>query len=181
METSIETPSKQQAPSYTAGILCHLLGLASFLGIPFGNIIAPLFLWLLKRAEDPFVDVCGKEAVNFQITISLYFTLSVVLIFSVEFGGIIKLPVALDVMPLTLKPLSSKCVFAKADVPLTCISFITKLVFAFVVTSVCSRSSSSVGPNDVFRKILSSVSAISYLLFKRQCTGERKCAYACKL
>ena len=90
METSIETPSKQQAPSYTAGILCHLLGLASFLGIPFGNIIAPLFLWLLKRAEDPFVDVCGKEAVNFQITISLYFTLSAVLIFAKI--GILLLP-----------------------------------------------------------------------------------------
>ena len=90
METSIETPSKQQAPSYTAGILCHLLGLASFLGIPFGNIIAPLVLWLLKRADDPFVDVCGKEAVNFQITISLYFTLSVVLIFAKV--GILLLP-----------------------------------------------------------------------------------------
>ena len=90
METSIETPSKRQAPSYTAGILCHLLGLASFLGIPFGNIIAPLFHWLLKRAEDPFVDVCGKEAVNFQITISLYFTLSAVLIFAKI--GILLLP-----------------------------------------------------------------------------------------
>ena len=90
METSIETPSKQEAPRYTTGIFCHLLGLASFLGIPFGNIIAPLFLWLLKRAEDPFVDVCGKEAVNFQITISLYFTLSAVLIFAMI--GILLLP-----------------------------------------------------------------------------------------
>ena len=90
METSIETPSKQEAPRYTTGIFCHLLGLASFLGIPFGNIIAPLFLWLLKRAEDPFIDVCGKEAVNFQITISLYFTLSAVLIFAMI--GILLLP-----------------------------------------------------------------------------------------
>jgi uncharacterized Tic20 family protein len=90
METSIETPSKQQAPSYTTGIFCHLLGLASFLGIPFGNIIAPLVLWLLKRAEDPFADDCGKEAVNFQITISLYFILSAVLIFAKI--GILLLP-----------------------------------------------------------------------------------------
>ncbi|MEC7609939.1 MAG: DUF4870 domain-containing protein [Verrucomicrobiota bacterium] len=90
METSIETSSSQQAPRYTTGIFCHLLGLASYLGIPFGNIIAPLVLWLLKRADDPFVDVCGKEAVNFQITISLYFTLSVVLIFAKI--GILLLP-----------------------------------------------------------------------------------------
>ena len=71
-------------------MFCHLLGLALFLGIPFGNIIAPLVLWLLKRAEDPFVDDCGKEAVNFQITISLYFTLSAVLIFAMV--GIVLLP-----------------------------------------------------------------------------------------
>ena len=90
METSIEKPSKQQAPSYTTGIFCHLLGLASYLGIPFGNIIAPLFLWLLKRTEDPFIDVCGKEALNFQITISLYFTMSAVLIFAKI--GILLLP-----------------------------------------------------------------------------------------
>ena len=90
METSIETPSKRQAPRYTTGIYCPLLGLASYLGIPFGNIIAPLVLWLLKRADDPFVDVCGKEAVNFQITISLYFTWSVVLIFAKI--GILLLP-----------------------------------------------------------------------------------------
>ena len=90
MESSIETPSSPQAPSYTTGMFCHLLGLALFLGIPFGNIIAPLALWLLKRAEDPFVDDCGKEAVNFQITISLYFTLSAVLIFAMV--GIVLLP-----------------------------------------------------------------------------------------
>lgn len=90
METSIETSSKRQAPRYTTGVFCHLLGLTSYLGIPFGNIIAPLVLWLLKRAEDPFVDVCGKEAVNFQITISLYFTLSAVLIFAKI--GILLLP-----------------------------------------------------------------------------------------
>ena len=90
METSIETPSKQEAPRYTTGIFCHLLGLASFLGIPFGNIVAPLILWILKRADDPFVNVCGKEAVNFQITISLYFTLSAVLIFAMI--GILLLP-----------------------------------------------------------------------------------------
>ena len=90
METSIETPSKRQAPRYTTGVFCHLLGLTSYLGIPFGNIIAPLVLWLLKRAEDPFVDVCGKEAINFQTTISLYFTLSAILIFAKI--GILLLP-----------------------------------------------------------------------------------------
>lgn len=49
---------------------CHLLG---FLGlvVPFGNILGPLVLWLLKREGNPFVDDQGREAVNFQITMTL--------------------------------------------------------------------------------------------------------------
>jgi hypothetical protein len=49
---------------------CHLLG---FLGLvlPLGNILGPLVLWLLKREGNPFVDDQGREAVNFQITVTL--------------------------------------------------------------------------------------------------------------
>jgi len=54
--------------SKTWGMLCHLGGLAGFI-FPFGNIIAPLVIWLIKKNEDKFVDVQGKEALNFQITL----------------------------------------------------------------------------------------------------------------
>lgn len=51
----------------TWGILAHA---AAFTGlvIPFGNILGPLLVWLIKRDESRFVDENGKEAVNFQIT-----------------------------------------------------------------------------------------------------------------
>lgn len=54
----------------TMGMLAHLSSLAGYV-IPFGNIIGPLVVWLIKREEMPFVDDQGKEALNFQITVML--------------------------------------------------------------------------------------------------------------
>ena len=56
----------------TWAIFCHLGGLASLVGPAVGNIIVPLVIWLLKRSEYPFVDRHGKEAVNFQISVTIY-------------------------------------------------------------------------------------------------------------
>jgi uncharacterized Tic20 family protein len=52
--------------------LCHLSALVGLLGVPFGNVIGPLVVWLLKRNESTAVDFHGKEALNFQISMSLY-------------------------------------------------------------------------------------------------------------
>lgn len=54
----------------TWGMLCHLAALAGFIGIPLGTIIGPLVVWLVKKNEMPFVDEQGKEALNFQITMT---------------------------------------------------------------------------------------------------------------
>ena len=48
----------------TYGMLAHLLSFAGFV-VPFGNIIGPLVLWLLKD-ELPFVDRHGKESLIFR-------------------------------------------------------------------------------------------------------------------
>ena len=73
---------RHAAPSNTTwGMLCHLLSLCQLLGIPFGNVLGPLVLWLLKRNEDPFVEICGKESVNFQLSMTLYVLLSFALMF----------------------------------------------------------------------------------------------------
>ncbi len=60
------------------GMLVHLLSFAGFF-VPFGNIIGPLILWLLKKDELPFVDHHGKESLNFQISIILYTVIAVIL------------------------------------------------------------------------------------------------------
>ena len=54
----------------TWGMLAHLTAFSGFL-IPFGNIIAPLIVWLVKRDQSQFVGDQGKESLNFNITVLL--------------------------------------------------------------------------------------------------------------
>ena len=51
----------------TWGILTHASAFVGFV-IPFGNILAPLIIWAIKKDESRFIDENGKEAINFQIT-----------------------------------------------------------------------------------------------------------------
>lgn len=77
--------------AYNWGMFCHLSALLGFLWmpfhgfffIPFGHLVAPLVVWLLKRKEYPFVDDQGKEALNFQISMTIYGLLASLLIFFV--------------------------------------------------------------------------------------------------
>ncbi len=64
----------------TWAMLCHLSTLAGFV-IPFGNIAGPLVIWLIKKDEFPLVDDQGKEALNFQISMTIYVIASIILIF----------------------------------------------------------------------------------------------------
>jgi uncharacterized Tic20 family protein len=64
------------------GMLCHLAGLAGFIvPIIVSGIIAPLVIWLIKREDDPFIDENGKEAVNFQITMSIFSLICIPFVF----------------------------------------------------------------------------------------------------
>jgi uncharacterized Tic20 family protein len=61
------------------GMLCHIGGLIGVF-FPPGNIIIPLVIWLIKKDQSWFVDDQGKEAVNFQISLTLYSIISAILI-----------------------------------------------------------------------------------------------------
>ncbi len=74
-------PSEAEAPSAEArqwALFAHLSALAGIL-IPFGNILGPLIIWQIKKAEMPFVDDQGKEALNFQITVAIAMIVSMIL------------------------------------------------------------------------------------------------------
>lgn len=77
---SEQTGSKDER---TWALFCHIGALAGFV-FPFGNIIAPLVIWLIKKEELPLVDDQGKESLNFQISLTIYMVaagiLSIVLI-----------------------------------------------------------------------------------------------------
>lgn len=62
----------------TFAMLCHLGGFAGFV-FPFGNILAPLIIWIMKKEEYPFVDEQGRESLNFQISIIIYAIISLIL------------------------------------------------------------------------------------------------------
>jgi uncharacterized Tic20 family protein len=53
-------------------MVCHLGGLATYIGIPLGNILVPLLVWLVKRKKDSRVDEAGREALNFNISFTIY-------------------------------------------------------------------------------------------------------------
>ena len=66
-------PAPKNKEDNTLGIVCHLLSFAQFvLVIPFGNIIGPLVLWLIKRGESPYLDAHGKEVLNFNLSWTIY-------------------------------------------------------------------------------------------------------------
>ena len=52
-------------------LICHLSGFCGYV-FPFGNIIAPILIWSLKKQESPLVDAHGKEVINFQISFTIW-------------------------------------------------------------------------------------------------------------
>jgi hypothetical protein len=78
-EQKAATPSPENRDERMWAMFCHLAGLAGFI-FPFGNVIAPLIIWLVKKEEYELVNDQGKEALNFQISMSIYIIASVILI-----------------------------------------------------------------------------------------------------
>ena len=52
------------------GMFAHLASLSGVI-IPFGTLLGPLIVWLVKKDTMPFVSDQGKEALNFQISVAL--------------------------------------------------------------------------------------------------------------
>jgi Uncharacterized protein conserved in bacteria len=61
-------------------MLCHLSAFAGFF-FPFGGIIGPLICWLTRRDESSWVNINGKAALNFQLSMLLYMFLAIPLCF----------------------------------------------------------------------------------------------------
>ena len=55
----------------TNAFLIHISAFAGFI-FPLGGIITPLIAWQTLKDRNPFLDEQGKEAVNFNISYTLY-------------------------------------------------------------------------------------------------------------
>ncbi|HKJ72172.1 MAG TPA: DUF4870 domain-containing protein [Gammaproteobacteria bacterium] len=51
--------------------LVHMAALSGAL-VPFGHLLGPLVVWLWRRRASPAVDAAGREALNFQVSMTLY-------------------------------------------------------------------------------------------------------------
>lgn len=61
-------------------MLTHLSQLL-FMFTAVGGIIVPIILWQLKKDEVQYMDEQGKEIVNFQISLFIYYAIATVLVF----------------------------------------------------------------------------------------------------
>ncbi|MFQ5966324.1 MAG: DUF4870 domain-containing protein [Acidimicrobiia bacterium] len=65
-------PGELRPESKNWALGAHLSALSGLFGVPVGNILGPLIVWLVKRNDDPYVERHAKEALNFNISIFIY-------------------------------------------------------------------------------------------------------------
>lgn len=73
-DQDMNDPQLSPTPSPEArqwAMLCHFAAFGWLLAPMIGNVIGPLIVWQLKKDMDSFVDQQGREALNFQITVSI--------------------------------------------------------------------------------------------------------------
>ncbi|MGA3171654.1 MAG: DUF4870 domain-containing protein [Chthoniobacteraceae bacterium] len=72
------TPAATSDSDRLWGALAHLSALTMYVsGI--GFVVGPLIVWLLKRDDGPFIREEAREALNFNISIAIYYACAVAL------------------------------------------------------------------------------------------------------
>jgi len=72
----------------------HLSALVAVAGIPFGHVLGPLVVYLIKGHESAFVGEHARASLNFQITLSILTILGVIVAVAATFGFIVPLSLA---------------------------------------------------------------------------------------
>ena len=98
-------------------VLAHASAFIQFIGVP--SVIGPLVVWLIRR-DDPVVEPHARDALNFQLSILIYFAAGVVVAFLA----------AITIVGLVVTGLI---------VILLLILFVLELVFALLGTLAASR------------------------------------------
>lgn len=73
------TPQEKQNAFYV-----HISSFAGLV-VPLGNIIAPLIIWQSHKDKSAFVHENGKQVLNFQIFISIFYILAIIAHFWLTF------------------------------------------------------------------------------------------------
>ena len=59
----------------------HLSGLSTYLGLPLGHLLGPWISWMIWRRHAPWLDANGRAALNFALTISIFYVSALILVF----------------------------------------------------------------------------------------------------
>ena len=71
-------PQPATGDQQTWRVLAHASAFIQLLGIP--SVVGPLVVWLIRR-DDPVVEPHAREALNFQLSLLIYFIGGVVIAF----------------------------------------------------------------------------------------------------
>jgi len=119
--TSETQPTSDQQ---TWRVLAHASAFVQLLGIP--SVVGPLVVWLVRR-DDPVVETHARAALNFQLSVLIYFLV----------GGVVAVIAALTIIGILLTVLIVVLLLAL---------FLLELVFALMATLAASRGELYVYP-----------------------------------
>ena len=71
---------RPQGDERNLAVLAHLATFAGYL-VPFGNILGPLVIFLVKKDDSPYIRHHAAEALNFQITVTILAVVFLILCF----------------------------------------------------------------------------------------------------
>lgn len=71
-------PVQPDSAQQTWRVIAHASALIQFVGIP--SVVGPLVVWLIRR-EDPAVEPHARAALNFQLSLLIYFVVGGVVAF----------------------------------------------------------------------------------------------------
>jgi uncharacterized Tic20 family protein len=64
------------------GMACHLSSLLGYVIAPSCHILGPLVVWLIKRNDSAFVDMQGKDSLNFHLSLTVYAIIGLLMFFT---------------------------------------------------------------------------------------------------
>ena len=84
-------------------VIAHLSALSILLAVPFGSVLGPLVVWLIKRNDSPSVEAHARAALNFHLSWTLYALLAISITTALLFVlvGFLLIPVLIVGLPLT--------------------------------------------------------------------------------
>lgn len=120
----MSSPNQISGDQQTWRVLAHASAFVQFLGIP--SVVGPLVVWLIRR-DDPVVEPHARDALNFQLSLLIYFVAGLILAFLTAIT-IVGLVVTVFIVILLL------------------VLVVLELVFALLATLAASRGERYVYP-----------------------------------